>query len=522
MADLFTVDSVIKLLTIEQDVKNRDECQKKLEYNVTAIWGRAQGQKFKEVEGKLETLTWWERVKYRINPWYRSSVQAKVQVVMTATLKAIDSIKIKKSERGAFCETFFNKVSRLSQKVFNRETAITDLMDSYLTDYIGAPQNDLCSKAETNSCQPLSYHLQEAKLAREQEQKRSRNSTISNAQAAKEEEKFRLTDMRAVKLAIRLGIELQLIKGGTSGVYLGRDRFNKERVVIKPADEGPYAANNPKWKTWFKRFFQKTFSCLGCTRQRDSLYAEGEYRAEVFASILNQFLKATHAHLQKEMKENTNKAESSWNVIVPVTAVEEFTSQAFYGVHKTKVVSCQKWEGGGKEAAEEAPTSMWWYDLYHKKGYDHVTINKTAFEQFAIFDYLTGNQDRHPENWQVKDGKEVIAFDHGLAFPIQHPEGSMALRKHTLWAKLKNADEPFSDAGKRLIEWIYKNPNELIGHLQAIKDTNNNDLFRPTQEHTLRDRIKALYNMSRLEESKIKDLYKVRSAEEISKNITPS
>ena len=62
-------------------------------------------------------------------------------------------------------------------------------------------------------------------------------------------------------------------------------------------------------------------------------------------------------------------------------------------------------------------------EFLEKTGFTKNSIE--SFQTFALFDFLTGNMDRHDENWLIKltkDGQieQIVAIDNGNSFPARH------------------------------------------------------------------------------------------------------
>lgn len=61
---------------------------------------------------------------------------------------------------------------------------------------------------------------------------------------------------------------------------------------------------------------------------------------------------------------------------------------------------------------KDAQTS---YDYAEEHGAEGIAaLDRDAVERVIALDYITGNEDRHPGNWLVKDG-QIVAIDHGFS-----------------------------------------------------------------------------------------------------------
>lgn len=416
-----------------------------LERNLHTLWNRKKGELlYVRENGELAKYEGVAKFFYQLNP---SESDRRITQAVTEIFKNIDPEKINHE----FAQQLFSRFGLLSKRVFDRNAAISERLEA-----------------------SLSSHFQEEEKARALE---------------KEEQSFK-RDVCRVKLAACLGMGLKLISGGSSGVYLGTTIRGEKICVFKPRDEGPYGENNPKLKTRIKRYIKRCLEMVGFNFQRVSLYKDGEYLSEVFASVVDRFLRPRQKQKQ---------------LLVPFTYIETFNSSAFKG-ETVKIGSCQKWVDGGREASQDAPSIDLQWDLFYYKS-KTVNVPNEEFDDFAIRDFLFGNQDRDTDNWKyIEEGgeKRIVLFDHGLAFNHQHPKGTFSTRKQYLWTRLTNADRPFTKYGKEQIEWIYAQRHEMVKELQKYA-------FTKEQAQVMKERIEVLYH---LKESKVCSISQYRTDEE--------
>lgn len=256
-----------------------------------------------------------------------------------------------------------------------------------------------------------------------------------------------------VKVAMRLGIDLKMVDGGSSGVYLGKSLYGIELLVFKPGEEGSFGDNNPKRLTRIIRKIQSACECLGWHLRRPLLAAHRECDAEVWAKQVDRFMGF---------------------YIVPNTVGHEFTSRAFYNPAKKadsqrKNGSCQEWVPEAIPASEQASSFR---GLFYWPFHNKVEVDSEQFEHLAMLDFINGNQDRDTDNWMIKNNK-ITAFDNGLAFPHGHPTDWFSTRKQYMWGRLANANETFSQATKEKLSTKFKDGSKTLFDFEDLKSLDN-------------------------------------------------
>ena len=104
----------------------------------------------------------------------------------------------------------------------------------------------------------------------------------------------------------------------------------------------------------------------------------------------------------------------------------------------------------------------------------YTNREKINVQKFAIFDYLTGNLDRHEKNWFVTfsaagEVTNIKAIDNANAFPKKQPKvGSMASRNQYKWKSLKIAKEPLTPEA---VDFIKQNvsPEKVKNFIELLK-----------------------------------------------------
>lgn len=391
-----------------------------LDYNREKLQNRVPGQRFHVINNRLELITrWQDRLKYFFCRGYLNDVRT----VISQVVSRIDSDDPK------LRELFFYKLNRLTPRIFDRN-AISENLEPALIELLELPK-----------------------------QKESKEKNATNYVAK----------VNSVRLAMALGIPLELCPMGSSGAYFGKDIRNKRVIVFKPFDEGPFGPNTPKRCTRVLRKIQGVFIKLGCNLGRKSLRLDRDYLAEVWTSKIDKSLGLG---------------------VVPETRLDEFRDDGFYGPNKTKKGSCQLYQHG-MVSAEEHFASV-------KEG-SAKEVSQAEQEKIAIIGFITGNQDQSINNWGVVEANEktakettAVSFDNGLSFPHIHSADWLSTRNQYLWASLPFAKMPFCTESMQIIEKLYKEQDVLIRELEAVAPFQ----FDHHQKMRMRERIAVLYHIS--------------------------
>lgn len=104
--------------------------------------------------------------------------------------------------------------------------------------------------------------------------------------------------------------------------------------------------------------------------------------------------------------------------------------------------------------------------------FEYLTIDfLKIFQLFIVFDFLTGNQDRHDKNWLIKlDDKGhmvgIIAIDNGNSLPAKHLTKGKSIfieKNQYSWANLVLSKIPFIEKVRHFINKLdYKNINDVL------------------------------------------------------------
>jgi len=113
-------------------------------------------------------------------------------------------------------------------------------------------------------------------------------------------------------------------------------------------------------------------------------------------------------------------------------------------------------------------------EFEQRESYKSEEVN--LFQNFAVYDYLINNLDRHHGNWIVEytnvDGevelKRIHAIDHDRAFSVENPGGSSRGSKNQYkWKSLKIAGEEITSETKRFIQQNLQ-VNQIEGVIEQV------------------------------------------------------
>ncbi|KAI6219756.1 Phosphatidylinositol 4-kinase type 2 [Aphelenchoides besseyi] len=260
-----------------------------------------------------------------------------------------------------------------------------------------------------------------------------------------EDEEFN-ANLKAARKAIEHQIYPERNLSGSSGSYFVRDCDEKLLAIFKPADEEPFAPQNPKWPKFFQRVL------CPCCFGRACLIPNNGYLSETAASVVDDSLKLD---------------------IVPKTKIVKLYSPTFSFPKccgrtieaKPKEGSYQLFVPGYQSATDVLAEwdNQGISNVLTENEVDHFTL---LFQKLCVLDYIIRNTDRHTDNWLIKHvpGVElkIAAIDSGLAFPVKHPETASRFRHFPFaWASLQWSQKPWN---KELTDYLLELITPLFLH----------------------------------------------------------
>ena len=416
-----------------------------------ALWNREKGELFYVAGGHLQKMCFSQRAHYRLSSYCPLLFGAYAEKVASAVKGVIDSLTQ---------ELHFKVASEKEEKIL--------------------------SKFYFNKISSLSQRVYSRKL--HAKVLSLLESSISTKELPKSASPMYTTAYRSAKLWSKLG-NYQML-GGSSGSYRIFDSNQKNIGVCKLSDEEPLAPNNPRFIQKCKRIFHSIFPGWS----QDSLFktiAGQAYLAEAATWLIEQEV-----------------VQSSPLTLVPETHVSKIS----LGNTPEKVSSFQLWVDGKVKTASEF---LGLSEAYSPISPTLKKIPDELFDYMVIIDYLTGNHDRHGENWFVLENdqgeaKEIRLIDGGWSMSPYHPASwsMILLRNQYLWKNLDLAKEKFTPKAIETIENLYKKRDHLESKIAKFYESFEENDLRAAR---VTERLAVLYQYRHKTKA---DLAKIRSSKD--------
>lgn len=144
------------------------------------------------------------------------------------------------------------------------------------------------------------------------------------------------------------------------------------------------------------------------------------------------------------------------------------------------------------------------------------------FQKMAIEDFLTGQLDRHEENWFIKKGPcqsmQIKIIDNANSFLKKNPPNSWAktiLKNQYKWHSLAIAKHAFLHKTKKFI-FSHLQDADIDAYIQKLKiDSRLADFLDTDMERLLRERARVLVKLAGQEGMSPADLIQYRTDTEI-------
>jgi len=143
------------------------------------------------------------------------------------------------------------------------------------------------------------------------------------------------------------------------------------------------------------------------------------------------------------------------------------------------------------------------------------------FQEFAVYDYLIGNLDRHHRNWLVEYSEHegetklerVHAIDHDRTFVMRNPSSYLGLKSQYDWRELKIAKEALTDQGKQMI--LNNLQSDQIDRILQNIDQKVPNFMTPEMKARIHERAAVLRKMALSEGETPEKLGHIRTDREI-------
>jgi len=305
--------------------------------NFCLLINRKQGEIFDLMDGKLISLSIFQKIRYIFQKSYRQAIQERLKPVVSRLVSRITD------------EKQLQSLKRLPISIFNR----TALSSNFLT-----------------SIRPA---------------------------LSKQTDRKEMNEMiQRIQLAFKLGIRPQVTGEGTSGSYFLKDITGKKLGIFKPSDEEVLSVNSSKLSNKIKRFFYRRFPFISPTSV--ACMSGVGYKSEEAASRISELLNLPTVPLTRiasfSHPDFYYSSEDKKNEKLPE---KEGSLQTFVNQSQTAEVAL----GIGNLTRFFPNTLKWilagptWLDFLNSK------FSQEEFERFVVIDFLVGNLDRHFGNWML-------------------------------------------------------------------------------------------------------------------------
>ncbi len=371
-------------------------------FNLSQITSREQGRIFRvNKQGKLvEIKGFYHRLYYF---FFRDKVQKRVKAAVSLSLTAIDS---QSTQVPAIKSLFFERLSRLSEQVFDRSCIPTQII---------------------KQLRPVKSNGNGSTLAKRVEE---------------------------VRFAVSLGVDFQRVSEGQCGTYYGRDYKGSRLVVFKPYDEESSSMNSQKVSSRIKSVMFTIFPFL---RTHKNIKRDCAYLNEIGASRADRYLglgmipETELVTFESEQFSGSDPKKGSCQLYVENTVM----MQKKVGLPSFDVPILKRL------------LQKLWMILFGERVAPPCTL--TDLKKWAIIDFLTGNQDGHLNN-QLWGQRGVTLIDYGLSFPSRPSDGFISSVNQYHFAHLQGAEENFKMEDRGLIHKLRHPASFISELTEAMTD----------------------------------------------------
>lgn len=409
----------VGLIGLVKQYAKKTQWQK--EDNVLTLFQRKRGEWLVVEHGEIKTMSTGKKILCSLIPTYRKQQNRQLKEAIGTI---ISQIKLNEhsteAEKSFVKKLFFEKLAPLSRKVYKR------VLDSSVLDY-------LSNQAEDEEGGP--------------------GDASENFQ-----QKF-----KSAQIWARLG-NFKRPQGGVGGSYAIIEGMSKRHLgIYKPHEEDTLAKNNPLMVQKIKYAFAKTIMCPFSQLAFDTVGGQA-YIAEAATTKVEKFVVAA---CKKYYKSKKIQAHHDLEFVPETHIVTLPLAQK-----SARIGSFQLWINDRHQTASQFLNTSRHYGC-NQKAKDEMAdkLPGELFDIMVIIDYVTGNFDRHGDNWFImNDAHGIRLIDGGWAMAPAHPTGwnVAELRNQYLWKKLPFADSSFTELGQFVINEISVNQDRLGDEVSAL------------------------------------------------------
>lgn len=448
----------------------KQQCAKRPQWrqedNLLKLFQREKGEKLTFENGKIKTMGFGQRLLCSCVPSYSKRQNRQLREAITDITSQIKLDEHSSEVEKAFVkQLFFEKLPSLSRKIYKRK------LDLSVINYL------------------------KGQVAKE-----------SNLKSASTENFKQIFESAC--LWARLG-NFKRPEGGVGGSYAILDGASGRLGIYKPYDEDTLAANNPFFGQKVKYVFAKTILYPFSRLALESVGGQA-YIAEAAATKVSHYVTAACKRYYESKGLEPPDLE-----FVPETQIVSLRLEK----KAERVGSFQLWVNERHQTASQYLHTSRHYA--YSKNQEELTkkLSQELFDIMAIIDFVTGNFDRHGDNWFIMEGaKGIRLIDGGWAMAPAHPKRwhFAELKNQYLWKKLPLADAGFSELGQFVIKEIFENREQLGVEIVDLYKNRTSDGDDRAQR--MKERIQALREFK--EKSTKKSLAEIKTARDFSTFLT--
>jgi hypothetical protein len=417
---------------------NIDKVNNKDLNNIELLKNRKKGDiYYSDNKGILNKLSFIEKIFYLLSKFFSTEYSIRIQLGVKNTLNDL-ICRVTSGDKNELTDLFFNKLCSLSEEIYDRSkinSKVLSVLKNSLKNY--AEYQSLCEKQNLCKKDFLIF------------------SRIIPSEKVRYEniEKIKNVALEAL-LSVNLGIRTAKPGLGRSETYFIKDINGKIVGIFKSASGDSLSPDAPDW---WARWRNKFFTSLGIGGSTYKFLPGKCHIAEYASYDMDESIKT--------------------NVVPPTTIMDLDPLRWTHQKPHLQKGSLQIFMPNMKEATE----FLGIYKNYKpEKTFDKNNkpqLSDELFEKLIIVDVVTGNLDRHAENWLIevdKDNptkaKNIVLIDGGMAFSPTHADSILERKKQYYWATtaFEWSIKRFSSKAKEVINDVYERRFELRNKLIKI------------------------------------------------------
>ncbi|MFA6119360.1 MAG: hypothetical protein WCT85_01970 [Parachlamydiales bacterium] len=452
--------------------------------NIKILSNRQRGDVYFCVDGILKKMSFIQKIVFIVSKFFESNFyhvnQDHIRLVINNLVSRFESV-----DDSLVTRLFFDALAPMSEKIYDRSkinSRILTVLRRSLSSCEDYRKLDKQQKDKEGLVKYIPFFFKERKLS-----------------AAKYE---RLKNqLLEAMLATNLGIRNIESGNGWSRTYFIRDLNHQTIGVYKPGSADSLSLHAP---SLLMRVRNKILKKLG-------------YGGSVFIHLAGKCHIAEAASFEMDDKMGTG--------IVPPTAVVSLNPD------KYKRKNTEKEKGSFQLFVPNASLATEFFGIhknYRKKvDLEGIEFSDELFDKLIIDDIVSGNLDRHAENFLVQRSKNnpkaalnINLIDGGMAFSPTHPKSKFEMNKQYIWATtyFQWSQRKFTQSGKEKIKDVYKRRHELANELKKfyIAENEDQDIAKERADRMI-ERIEMLYHLVIIKDEKKFKFQNYRTIEQMNK-----